>query len=141
MCCPSVVLSLCFWHLNQESCLEQRDSGFRNRAIKQSLKMRQLILGYKGLKKMHNMIGTPPCTLRQPWVSVCHMSIYFLSPKKKLWIKNKNTKWLSWLVEGLSSTRLPRLILRDPLFVKFIPLQKKPLLGNFSTLLYLPIMY
>ena len=30
----------------------------------------QLILGYRGLKEMHKTIGTPQCTLRQPWVSV-----------------------------------------------------------------------
>ena len=47
-----------------------QDSGFRNRAIKHSLNTRQLILGYRGSTKMHKTIGTPPCTLRQPWVSV-----------------------------------------------------------------------
>ena len=58
------------WHLNQESWLEVQKLGFRNRAIKYSLKTRQLINGYIGSIKMHKTIGTPPCTLRQPWVSV-----------------------------------------------------------------------
>ena len=41
-----------------------------NRANKHSLKTRQLIFGYRGLPKMNKTIGTPPCILRQPWVSV-----------------------------------------------------------------------
>ena len=69
-----------YWHLNEKPWLEDQDSGFRNRAIKHSLKTRQMILGYRGWLKMHKTIGTPPCTLRQPWVSVyvscvmCHVS-------------------------------------------------------------------
>ena len=65
MCCPSVVLFLCFlcW-------LEDQYSGFKNRAIKHYLKNRKLILGYIRSTKMHRTIGTPPYTLRQPWVSV-----------------------------------------------------------------------
>ena len=58
------------WYLNQDSWLQDQDLGFRNRAIKHSLKTRQLVLGYIGSTKMHKTIGTPPCTLRQPWVSV-----------------------------------------------------------------------
>ena len=58
------------WHWNQESWLEGQNSGFRNRAIKHSLNTRQLILGYRGSTKNYKTIGTPPCTLRQPWVSV-----------------------------------------------------------------------
>ena len=75
----------CFFvylHFNQESWLEDQDSGFRNRAIKHSLNTRQLILGYRGSTKMHKTIGTPPCTLRHPWVSVYMIqsltSIFFL---------------------------------------------------------------
>ena len=29
-----------------------------------------MTLGYIGSTKMHKTISTPPCTLRQPWVSV-----------------------------------------------------------------------
>ena len=68
---PSVVLFLCL--LTFESGIiaqEDQDSGFMNRAIKHSLKTRQLILGYKGSTKMRKTICTPPCTLRPPWVSV-----------------------------------------------------------------------
>ena len=61
------------WHYNQESWLEDRDSGFRNGAIKHSLKTRQLILGYIGSTKMHKTIGTSPCILRQQWVSVAYL--------------------------------------------------------------------
>ena len=68
MCCPSVVLFLCM--LTFKSWLQDQDSGFRNRAIKHSLKTRQEILGYRGSTKMHKTIGTLPCTLRQSWVSV-----------------------------------------------------------------------
>ena len=50
--------------------LKDQDSGFRNRAIKYSLKTRQLILGYIGSTKIYKTIGTQPRTLRQPWVSV-----------------------------------------------------------------------
>jgi hypothetical protein len=66
----NVVLSFVYWHLSKESWLKDQDSGFRNRAIKHSLKTRQLILGYRGSPKMHKTIGTPPCTLIQPRVSV-----------------------------------------------------------------------
>ena len=59
-----------YWHLNEESWLEDQDSGFRNRAIKHSLRTRQLILGYRGSTKMHKTRGTPPWSFRQPWVSV-----------------------------------------------------------------------
>ena len=34
------------WHLNQEPWIVDQDLGFRNRAIKHSLKTRQLIIGY-----------------------------------------------------------------------------------------------
>ena len=71
MCHPSVVLFLSL--LTFESGIlaqEDQDSVFMNRAIKHSLKTRHLILGYKGSTKMRKTIGTPPCTLRQPWVSV-----------------------------------------------------------------------
>ena len=68
MWCPSVVLSLCL--LTFKWGIMAQDSGFRNRAIKHSLKTRQLILGYRGSTKIHKTRGTPPCTLRQPWVSV-----------------------------------------------------------------------
>ena len=40
-------------------------SGFRKRAINQSLMTRQLILSTRGSQKIHNTIGTPPCTFRQ----------------------------------------------------------------------------
>ena len=56
-----------YWHLDEESWLEDQDSGFRNRTIKHSLKTRQLILGYRGSTKIHKTRGTPPSTLRQPW--------------------------------------------------------------------------
>ena len=61
MCRPNVVCFFVYWHLNQESWVKDQDSGLRNRAIKHSLKIRQLILGYRGSKKMHKTIGTPPC--------------------------------------------------------------------------------
>ena len=79
MCSPSVLLFLCLLTLNQESWLEDQDSGFRNRAIKHSLTTRQLILGYTGSTKMHKRIGTQPCTLRQPWVSVTQFNSLFHS--------------------------------------------------------------
>ena len=59
-----------YWHLSELSWLKDQDSGFRNRAIKHSLKTRQLILGYRGSPKRRKTIGTPPCTLIQPRVSV-----------------------------------------------------------------------
>ena len=48
--------------------------GFRKRAINQSLMTRQLILSTRGYQKIHNNIGSPPCTFRQLWhnVSVHH---------------------------------------------------------------------
>ena len=45
-------------------------SGFRKRAINQSLMTRQFILSSRGFQKIHNSIGTPPCTFRQPWYDV-----------------------------------------------------------------------
>ena len=47
-------------------------------AINHSVKTRQFILGYRVSTKMRRTIGTPPCTLRQPWVSVsdcCRIAI------------------------------------------------------------------
>ena len=70
------------WHLNQESWLEDQDSGLRNMAIKHSLKIRQLILGYRRSTKMHKTIGTPPCTLRPPWVSVVGQNTTQVRPAK-----------------------------------------------------------
>ena len=67
MCRTMGVLFLCLF---QKSWLENQDTGFRNRAIKHSLKTRQLIHGYRGSTKMNKTMGPPPCTLRQPWVSV-----------------------------------------------------------------------
>ena len=70
--CLALVLYCFFiyWHLNQESWLGDQESGFRNRAIKHSLKTRQLMPTYRGSIKMHKTIGTPPHTFIQPWVSV-----------------------------------------------------------------------
>ena len=48
-------------------------------AIKHSSKTRQMILGYRRSTKMHKTIGTQPCTLRQPWVTVlCTCVLVFL---------------------------------------------------------------
>ena len=63
-----------YWHSYQDSWLENQESGFRNRAIKHSLRTRQFILGYRGstklnLKKKWALLHVP-CTFRQPWVSV-----------------------------------------------------------------------
>ena len=40
-------------------------SGFRKRAINHSLMTKMLILSTRGSQKMHNTMGTPPCTFRQ----------------------------------------------------------------------------
>ena len=45
-------------------------SGFRKRAINQSLMTRQLILSTKGSQKIHNTIGTTPWTFIQLWHNV-----------------------------------------------------------------------
>ena len=92
--CVALVLYCFFvcWPSNQESWLEDQDSGFRNRAIKNSLKTRQLILGYIGSTKMHKTIGTPPCTLRQPWVTVFSTLPHLRGRALALWRLNR--AWL-----------------------------------------------
>ena len=51
-------------------CLWLKGSGFRKRAVHHSLFTRRLILGYRRSTKIHNSIGTPPCTFKQSGVSV-----------------------------------------------------------------------
>ena len=51
-------------------------SRFRKRAINHSLMTGKLILSTRGSQKIHNTIGTPPCTFRQPWYSDFYFSLF-----------------------------------------------------------------
>ena len=79
-------------------------------AIKHSLKTRQLILSYIGLTKKHKRIGTPPCTLRQPWVSVGPWSFH-----KRFRIHKARIGWNSPVSPHCHLTRKRPLLGRDSL--------------------------
>ena len=119
MCCPSVGLVFLFSPLNKESWLDDQDSGFRNRTIKHSLKTKKLILVYRRSTKMHKTIGTPPCTFRQPWVSVV-VSTYTHGIKSLL-LKNTCTSGLS-----VANMRGKRIFFFCPILTNFFHFFKKP---------------
>ena len=105
MCRPSVLLFLCL--LTFKTGIMAWGSGFRNRAIKHSLATRQFILGYRGSTKMHKTIGTPPRTLRQPWVSVLLQpmatpGLSITDIQRSLWVRN--LRWAEQIAFGKSGS-------------------------------------
>ena len=70
--CVALVLYCFFvsWYLIQESWLHDQDSGFRKRVSNIFLRSDNWSLAVLDQQKWIKTIGTPPCTLRQPRVSV-----------------------------------------------------------------------